>query len=117
MRALLTFDPHGGAGGGREPFNVACCVVQRGERLARRNAELAFVFVTDGVTASEQLDEGVSAMRRAEGVPTVIAVGSDTDEEVLRKLSLGDMSAVFRGADYAALNKPSFFDRFIRWIC
>lgn len=50
--------------------------MQRGERLARRNAELAFVFVTDGVTASEQLDEGVSAMRRAEGVPTVIAVGS-----------------------------------------
>ncbi|XP_068427737.1 collagen alpha-2(VI) chain [Clinocottus analis] len=92
-------------------------IPQRGERLARRNAELAFVFVTDGVTASEQLDEGVSAMRRAEGVPTVIAVGSDTDEEVLRKVSLGDMSAVFRGADYAALNKPSFFDRFIRWIC
>uniref|UniRef100_A0A8C2ZPQ0 Collagen alpha-2(VI) chain n=1 Tax=Cyclopterus lumpus TaxID=8103 RepID=A0A8C2ZPQ0_CYCLU len=92
-------------------------IPQRGDRLARRNAELAFVFVTDGVTASEQLDEGVSAMRRAEGVPTVIAVGSDTDEEVLRKVSLGDMSAVFRGADYAALNKPSFFDRFIRWIC
>uniref|UniRef100_A0A3Q3L8M7 Collagen, type VI, alpha 2 n=1 Tax=Labrus bergylta TaxID=56723 RepID=A0A3Q3L8M7_9LABR len=89
----------------------------RGERLARRNAELAFVFITDGITSNEQLEEGVSAMRRAEGVPTVIAMGSDTDEEVLRKVSLGDMSAIFRGTDYTILNKPSFFDRFVRWIC
>lgn len=85
--------------------------------MARRNAELAFVFITDGITASEQLDEGLSAMRRAEGVPTVIAMGTDTDEEVLQKVSLGDMSAVFRGADYTMLSKPSFFERFIRWIC
>ncbi|XP_034743007.1 collagen alpha-2(VI) chain isoform X1 [Etheostoma cragini] len=92
-------------------------VPQQGDRLARRNAELAFVFITDGITASDQLDEGVSAMRRAEGVPTVIAMGTDTDEEVLSKVSLGDMSAVFRGADYSMLNQPSFFERFIRWIC
>lgn len=85
--------------------------------MARRNAELAFVFITDGITASEQLDEGITAMRRAEGVPTVIAIGKDTDEEVLRKVSLGDMSAVFRGEDYTVLNKPAFFERFVRWIC
>lgn len=85
--------------------------------MARRNAELAFVFITDGITSSEQLEEGVSAMRRAEGVPTVIAIGTDTDEEVLRKVALGDMSAIFRGADYAMLNKAAFFERFVRWIC
>uniref|UniRef100_A0A671YT82 Collagen alpha-2(VI) chain n=1 Tax=Sparus aurata TaxID=8175 RepID=A0A671YT82_SPAAU len=88
-----------------------------GRRLARRNAELAFVFITDGITSSEQLEEGVSAMRRAEGVPTVIAIGTDTDEEVLRKVALGDMSAIFRGADYTMLNKAAFFERFVRWIC
>ncbi|XP_059200671.1 collagen alpha-2(VI) chain isoform X2 [Centropristis striata] len=92
-------------------------VMPKGARTARRNAELAFVFITDGITSSEQLEEGVSAMRRAEGVPTVLAVGTDTDEDVLRKVSLGDMSAIFRGADYAMLNKPAFFERFIRWIC
>uniref|UniRef100_A0A669E367 Collagen alpha-2(VI) chain n=1 Tax=Oreochromis niloticus TaxID=8128 RepID=A0A669E367_ORENI len=86
-------------------------------RLSRRNAEVAFVFITDGITAREQLDEGVSAMKRAEGVPTVIAMGSDTDEEVLKKVALGDTSAIFRGDDYAMLNKPAFFERFIRWIC
>ncbi|XP_068604629.1 collagen alpha-2(VI) chain [Brachionichthys hirsutus] len=92
-------------------------VPKQGDRLARRNAELAFVFITDGITASEQLDEGMSAMRRAEGVPTVVAIGTDTDEDVLRKVSLGDASAIFRAADYTFLSKASLFERFIRWIC
>ncbi|KAM3604599.1 uncharacterized protein V6R79_013705 [Siganus canaliculatus] len=92
-------------------------IPKQGERLARRNAELAFVFITDGITSTDQLEEGVTAMRRAEGVPTIIALGKDTDEEVLHKVSLGDTSAVFRGADYTVLNKPSFFERFIRWVC
>ncbi|XP_053185820.1 collagen alpha-2(VI) chain [Scomber japonicus] len=86
-------------------------------RLARRKAELSFVFITDGITSIDQLDEGVSAMRRAEGVPTVIALGTDTNEEVLRKVSLGDMSAVFRGDNYNMLNNAAFFERFVRWIC
>uniref|UniRef100_A0A3Q3WYW6 VWFA domain-containing protein n=1 Tax=Mola mola TaxID=94237 RepID=A0A3Q3WYW6_MOLML len=86
-------------------------------RLARHHAELAFVFITDGITSAEQLEEGVSAMKRVEGVPTVIAIGTDTDEEVLRKVSLGDSSAIFRADDYTMLNKLSFFERFYRWIC
>uniref|UniRef100_H3CR50 Collagen alpha-2(VI) chain n=1 Tax=Tetraodon nigroviridis TaxID=99883 RepID=H3CR50_TETNG len=88
-----------------------------GERLARRHAELAFVFITDGITSREQLDEGVTAMRRGGGVPTVIAVGKDTDEEVLRKVALGDATAIFRADNYHMLNKSAFFERFIRWIC
>ncbi|XP_051255745.1 collagen alpha-2(VI) chain isoform X1 [Dicentrarchus labrax] len=92
-------------------------LIAQGKRAGRRHAELAFVFITDGITATEQLDEGVTSMRRAEGVPTVIAMGTDTDEEVLQKVSLGDMSAIFRGDDYTMLNKPSFFERFVRWIC
>ncbi|CDQ92422.1 unnamed protein product [Oncorhynchus mykiss] len=92
-------------------------VMSQGSRLARRNAELSFVFITDGITASESLEEGVSAMRRAEGVPTVIAMGTDTDQDVLRKVALGDTSAIFRGEDYATLGKPTFLERFIRWVC
>ncbi|XP_061589004.1 collagen alpha-2(VI) chain-like isoform X1 [Cololabis saira] len=88
-----------------------------GERLSRRNAEVSFVFITDGITSSEQLEEGVSAMKRVGGIPTVIAIGGDTDDEVLHRVTLGDASAVFRGEDYAMLNKPSFFERFVRWIC
>ncbi|XP_017554960.1 collagen alpha-2(VI) chain isoform X1 [Pygocentrus nattereri] len=86
-------------------------------RLARRNAEISFVFITDGVTSNKNLEEGISAMRRMEGVPTVIAMGSDVDQEVLTKLALGDQSAVFKGQDFTHLFTPSFFERFIRWIC
>ncbi|XP_073732282.1 collagen alpha-2(VI) chain isoform X2 [Misgurnus anguillicaudatus] len=86
-------------------------------RLARQNAELSFVFITDGVTSAENLDEGVAAMRKAEAVSTVIAMGSDVDKEVLMKLAMGDQTAIFRGQDFAQLNKASFFERLIRWIC
>ncbi|KAG9340829.1 hypothetical protein JZ751_020021 [Albula glossodonta] len=93
-------------------------IVTRGtNRLARRNAELSFVFITDGVTASNNLEEAMSAMRRVEGVPTVIAMGSDVDQDVLNKIALGDQSAIFRGPDFSHLSKPSFFERFFRWIC
>ncbi|XP_073681812.1 collagen alpha-2(VI) chain isoform X1 [Garra rufa] len=98
-------------------YAVNNIVTSRGTRLARRNAELAFVFITDGVTSNKNLEEGISAMRRAEGVPTVIAMGSDVDKEILAKLSLGDQTSIFRGQDFASLNKASFFERFLRWIC
>uniref|UniRef100_A0A673GDR8 Collagen alpha-2(VI) chain n=1 Tax=Sinocyclocheilus rhinocerous TaxID=307959 RepID=A0A673GDR8_9TELE len=98
-------------------YAVNNIVTSRGTRLVRRNAELAFVFITDGVTSNKNLEEGISAMRRAEGVPTAIALGSDVDKEILAKLSLGDQTAIFRGQDFASLNKASFFERFIRWIC
>lgn len=88
-----------------------------GTRLARRNAELSIVFITDGVTSTKNLNEGISAMRNEGGVSTVIAMGSDVDKEILTKLALGDPTAIFRGEDFSQLNKASFFDRFVRWIC
>uniref|UniRef100_A0A8D2BP70 Collagen alpha-2(VI) chain n=1 Tax=Sus scrofa TaxID=9823 RepID=A0A8D2BP70_PIG len=84
---------------------------------ARRHAELAFVFLTDGITGNESLEEAVHSMRKQNVVPTVVAVGSDVDADVLSKISLGDEAAVFREKDYDSLVQPGFFDRFIRWIC
>lgn len=95
-------------------------ILQSGNtRLVRSNAEIAFVFITDGITDKKNLEEGINSMRRAEGVPIVIAMGKDEalDEEVLTKLSLGDQTAIFRGKDYSQLSKTSFFERFIQWVC
>ncbi|KAB5559406.1 hypothetical protein PHYPO_G00028670 [Pangasianodon hypophthalmus] len=95
-------------------------ILQSGNtRLVRSNAEISFIFITDGITDKKNLEEGISSMRRAEAVPTVIAMGKDeeVDKEVLTKLTLGDQTAIFRGKDYSQLSKPSFFDRFFRWIC
>ncbi|KAJ1070519.1 hypothetical protein K5549_003498 [Capra hircus] len=92
-------------------------VVQGARAGARRHAELSFVFLTDGVTGNDSLDEAVHSMRKQNVVPTVVAVGSDVDTDVLSKISLGDPAAVFREKDYDSLAQPGFFDRFIRWIC
>ncbi|XP_054826270.1 collagen alpha-2(VI) chain isoform X1 [Eublepharis macularius] len=86
-------------------------------RGARRNAELSFVFITDGITGNKNLDEAIGSMKKQNVVPTVVALGSDVDMDVLLKIGLGDRAAIFREKDYASLSQPGFFDRFIRWIC
>ena len=85
-----------------------------GVRQTRRNSELSFVFLTDGVTDTQNLDEAVSAMRRAQVVSTVIATGGDVDQDVLVTLAMGDQEAVFRPS---VLSEPRFFSRFIQWVC
>ncbi|XP_077392495.1 collagen alpha-2(VI) chain-like isoform X1 [Festucalex cinctus] len=85
-------------------------------RQTRRLAEIAFVFVTDGVTDGKSLDEAVRAMRREQVVPTVIGVGSDVDQEVLTKLAMGDKYAIFRAKHWSQW-QSGLLDRFIRWIC
>lgn len=86
-------------------------------RQTRRNAEVSFVFITDGITDNINLEEAVSAMRGAQVVSTVIATGSDVDREVLTKLAMGDQYAIFAGQDLSGLSQSSFFDRFIQWVC
>ncbi|XP_026101651.1 collagen alpha-2(VI) chain-like isoform X1 [Carassius auratus] len=98
-------------------YAVNNIVTSRGSRLARRNAELLFIFITDGFTDDTNLEEGISSMRRVEGVPTVITIGKDDNKKILEKLSLGDQTAVFRDKDFASVNTASFFNRFIQWIC
>ncbi|XP_075790236.1 collagen alpha-2(VI) chain isoform X1 [Pelodiscus sinensis] len=90
---------------------------QNRQRVARRNAELAFVFLTDGITGSKNLEEALNSMKKQDVMPTVVALGSDVDMDVLLKIGLGDRAAIFREKDYASLSQPGFFDRFVRWIC
>ncbi|XP_066487438.1 collagen alpha-2(VI) chain [Tiliqua scincoides] len=90
---------------------------RNGQRVARQNAELSFVFITDGITGDKNLGEAVNSMKKQNVMPTVVALGSDVDMGVLLNISLGDQAAIFREKDYATLSEPGFFDRFIRWIC
>lgn len=86
-------------------------------RQTRRNAEISLVFITDGITDSNILDEAVSAMRGAQVVSTVIATRSDVDQKVLMKLAMDDQYAIFKGKDLSDLTQSSLFDRFIQWVC
>lgn len=84
---------------------------------ARRNTELSFVFITDGITGNKSLNEAVTSMRKQDVMPTILAIGDDLDMDILMQIGLGDRTAIFREKDYSRLSHPSFFDRFIRWIC
>ncbi|XP_020506801.1 collagen alpha-2(VI) chain isoform X2 [Labrus bergylta] len=86
-------------------------------RQTRRNAEVSFIFITDGITDSKNLEEAVSAMRGAQVVSTVMATGSDVDHQVLAKLAMGDKDAIFMVKDFSRLTRSSLFERFIRWVC
>ncbi|XP_049583332.1 collagen alpha-2(VI) chain isoform X1 [Syngnathus scovelli] len=85
-------------------------------RQTRRLAEIAFVFITDGVTDRKKLDEAVYAMRKEQVVPTVIAVGSDVDQEVLTKLAMGDENAIFKAKHWSQW-QSGLLDQVIQWIC
>ncbi|XP_077583588.1 collagen alpha-2(VI) chain-like [Stigmatopora nigra] len=85
-------------------------------RQTRRQAEIEFVFITDGVTDTKNLDHAVRAMRREQVVPTVIAVGSYVDHQVLTKLAMGDENAIFKGEKWSQW-ESGLIDNFIRWIC
>ncbi|OCT63701.1 hypothetical protein XELAEV_18044801mg [Xenopus laevis] len=94
-------------------------VLQNTGRPARRYAEPSFVFITDGETGQEGLEEAVTAMRKNNIVSTLVSVGPEDsiDMKVLRQLSMGERAAIFRQADYSKLTENSFMDRFIRWVC
>uniref|UniRef100_A0AAV2K068 VWFA domain-containing protein n=1 Tax=Knipowitschia caucasica TaxID=637954 RepID=A0AAV2K068_KNICA len=96
-------------------FQTIDKILNQGE--ARRYAELSFVFITDGATISGNIDEAISAMRRADVVSTVIATGSDVDHEVLQKLVMGDQNAIFQGPEVSSFFQFSLFNKFIKWVC
>ncbi|CAJ1079230.1 collagen alpha-2(VI) chain-like [Xyrichtys novacula] len=86
-------------------------------RKTRRYAEVLFVFITDGVTDTRNLDEAVSAMRGAKVVSVVLATGNDVNQQVLTKLVMGDQAAIFKSKDFSGQARSSWFDRFYHWVC
>uniref|UniRef100_A0A3Q1JAK5 Collagen alpha-2(VI) chain n=1 Tax=Anabas testudineus TaxID=64144 RepID=A0A3Q1JAK5_ANATE len=98
-------------------YSIDNILVKASERPTKRYAENSFVFITDGITDTKNLEEAVSAMRRAQVVSTVIATGTDVDQKVLTKLAMGDHEAIFKGKDLSDLSRSSLFDRFIEWVC
>lgn len=88
-------------------------------RGARKNAELSFVFITDGTSGRKGLTEAVNAMKKHDVVPTVIAVGKNTemDMDILLQITLGESAAIYRAEDYSHILHSTFFERFLKWIC
>ncbi|KAJ8013227.1 hypothetical protein DPEC_G00051080 [Dallia pectoralis] len=81
-------------------------------RSVRPDAELLFVFLTDGVTADKDFADGIAAMRRANAVGVAISVGSDIDRGRLLQLTLGDRALVFNLRSYNDLVLPGVVKQF-----
>ncbi|XP_041758486.1 collagen alpha-2(VI) chain isoform X2 [Coregonus clupeaformis] len=71
-------------------------------RGVRPDAELTFVFITDGVTS----DKNFASMRRANAVGVAITVGSDIDRERLLQLTLRDKALIFNLKSFNDLALP-----------
>lgn len=85
--------------------------------VVRQEAEVSFVFITEGYSGTKRLNETLPLMRKMQVVPIVVAMGNDIDNEVVLDLALRDRHAVFRGPDYKHLSNPDFLEHFIQWVC
>ncbi|CAB1321311.1 unnamed protein product [Coregonus sp. 'balchen'] len=81
-------------------------------RGVRPDAELAFVFITDGVTS----DKNFAAMRRANAVGVAITVGSDIDRERLPRLTLRDKALIFNLKSFNDLALPGVVKPGLKYI-
>ncbi|XP_028969239.2 collagen alpha-2(VI) chain [Esox lucius] len=81
-------------------------------RSVRPDAELLFVFITDGVTSEKNFDDGITAMRRANAVGVAIAVGSDIDRDRLLQLTLGEKGLIFNLKSYSDMALPGVVKHF-----
>uniref|UniRef100_A0A3Q3AHB2 Collagen alpha-2(VI) chain n=1 Tax=Kryptolebias marmoratus TaxID=37003 RepID=A0A3Q3AHB2_KRYMA len=115
--ASLTYLDSSSAVGPAIIYTINNLVGKGSTRKTRRGAEVSFVFVTDGVTNGTILDEAVSAMHREQIVSTVIATGSDVDQEVLTKLAMDNQEAIFKVQKFSDVLQTRMFNRFIRWVC
>ncbi|KAG5271008.1 hypothetical protein AALO_G00174820 [Alosa alosa] len=75
-------------------------------RGVRPDAELSFVFITDGVTSDKSFAEGLAAMRKTNAVSMAISAGSDMDHDRLLQLVFRDKSLIFNLKSYKDLSHP-----------
>lgn len=73
-------------------------------RGIRPDAELSFVFMTDGVTSDKGFAEGLEAMRKSNAVSMAIAAGSDIDHQRLLQLVFRDKSLILNLKSYKDLS-------------
>ena len=94
--------------GGAILYAAKNLVVSPGGRFrgVRRNAEISFVFVTDGVVSDRNMVQAVDAMRKANVVSMAIAVGPEVDRARLLQLTLGDTSLIFNLKSFKEMTAP-----------
>uniref|UniRef100_A0A4W3JBL2 VWFA domain-containing protein n=1 Tax=Callorhinchus milii TaxID=7868 RepID=A0A4W3JBL2_CALMI len=85
-------------------------------RGARMNAEVSFVFLTDGVTSDKNFPEAIEAMRKNNIVTCGIALGSDVDHERLLQAVYKEPTSLFMLTKYSDLFGDRFVKSIVQWL-
>ncbi|XP_073443813.1 uncharacterized protein [Dendrobates tinctorius] len=83
---------------------------------ARKNAEVSFVFITDGMNSNKNFVQAVNSLKQNGIVTSVIAVGMDINMERLTQLTLKDNAALFRMQTFEQLFTTTFLKHIVQWL-
>ncbi|KAM4689793.1 collagen alpha-2(VI) chain-like [Discoglossus pictus] len=87
-----------------------------GRKGARHNAEVSFVFITDGMNNNKNLALGMENIRAHNIVTCAIAVGSEVNSDKLSQLTLKDRASLFVVKHYSQLFATHFVRSFVQWL-
>ncbi|KAM4705076.1 collagen alpha-2(VI) chain-like [Rhinophrynus dorsalis] len=87
-----------------------------GHKGARQNAEVSFVFITDGMNNNKNFASGLDSIRANNIITCAIAVGSHVNSEKLAQLTLRDRNSLFMLKQYDQLFATPFVRNFIQWL-
>lgn len=83
---------------------------------ARKNAEVSFVFVTDGMNSNKNFAQAVDSLKENGIVTSAIAVGTDINIERLTQLTLKDSASLFRLQMFDQLFTTTFLKNIVQWL-
>ncbi|XP_075684628.1 collagen alpha-2(VI) chain-like [Rhinoderma darwinii] len=86
------------------------------QKGARKNAEVSFVFITDGMNSNKNFAQAVNSLKDNSIVTSAIAVGTDVNMERLTQLTLKDNASLFRLQTFDQLLTTTFLKNIVQWL-
>ncbi|XP_073534547.1 uncharacterized protein [Phyllobates terribilis] len=83
---------------------------------ARKNAEVSFVFITDGMNSNKNFVQAVNSLKQNGIATSAIAVGMDINMERLTQLTLKDNAALFRIQTFEQLFTTTFLKHIVQLL-
>ncbi|XP_072009107.1 uncharacterized protein [Engystomops pustulosus] len=83
---------------------------------ARKNAEISFVFISDGMNSNKNFDHAVNSLKENNIVTSAIAIGTEVNMERLYQLVLKETTALFRLQTFEQLFITSFLKSVVQWL-
>ncbi|KAM3929787.1 collagen alpha-2(VI) chain-like [Leptodactylus fuscus] len=83
---------------------------------ARKNTEILFVFITDGMNSNKNFIQAVNSLKENGIVTSVIAIGTVVNMDRLNQLTLKDNTSLFRLQTFQQLFSTTFIKHIVKWL-